>query len=394
MEIAPQEVGRSSDIRIKQRLMYHYGLKGKKRESYRIDALLKYQIDNYARAHKLDRQEVIARAVSFAHPTLSVSNGKYAEYAHLRRRKEEVVETTVITPKLTEETLNQIEDIKRVKGKSAGKVLSLALNVFFTNKEKQAVGALDHGALSTFCAPNFYLAGERFKAPWIERAPQVPYIEYDRNLLPERLAGRTVYVGADFFLTMMTALELKNGPRSRDTAGSRDVLGLTAKGKMNLVTSAAEFHRFAGLGGALVEARDETHFWKLVHSFKSGGVFAHSGSQAITARMRCVQKMGIRIVSTGLEEYISACEFMRTSYGSSFNTLLGLATLAHVAPGEVVMLRFLSGSDHPAMLVWQEFSEDGELMRMTSRDIKQGSADRSGEGQALSNQEVALQSHI
>jgi hypothetical protein len=36
----------------------------------------------------------------------------------------------------------------------------------------------------------------------------------------------------------------------------------------------------------------------------------------------------------------------------------------------MAMLRILRGATHPAMLVWQEFSDDGRLLRMSSRDVK------------------------
>jgi hypothetical protein len=350
--------------------MYHFGLKDKKRESYRIDALLKFQVDNFAKENRLERQEVIARAVRFAHPQLSGSGGKLAPYAHLRRKKVDVVETTVITPKLGEETLNQIEDIKRSKGRSTGRILSWCLHLFFNDYEKKASGVFDRGALSTFNAPNFYLADRRIDCPWIEKAPLVPFIEHEEDLVPDRMMGRTVYVGADFFLTMMTVMEKRNGPRSRRHAGSLQVVLAAADGRFSLVTSAAEFYRMIGMGGALVEARDTGHFRELISSFESKGDFPRSGAPSMAGRMRCLRKMGIRVVPTDLEDYIGACEFMRTSSVSSLTTQLGLSTLAQLTPGDAVMIRFLAGEHHPAMLVWQEFSENGRLMRMSSRDIK------------------------
>jgi hypothetical protein len=350
--------------------MYYGGLNGKKKESFRIDILLKFQIDNYAREQRLDRQEVIAQAVKFAHPLLSGTGGSIATYAHLRRKKVDVVETVVITPKLSEETLNQIEDIKRAKGRSSGKILNWALHNFFMDKEKKATGRLDELAFRAFCAPTSYLGNVTIDAPWIERAPVVPHIEHEKDLLPDRMKARTVYVGADFFLTMMTVLELRHGPRSRKYQGSKQIVNWAAAGKMSLVTSAAELVRFVGMGGAFMEARDQNHFSELIASFKSSGDFPHKVSRAITERVRCLSKIGVRVVATGLKDFVGACEFMRTSSEFSFTTLLGLATLAVVTPGDRVMLRFLSGPTHPAMLVWQEFSEDGRLMRMSSRDCK------------------------
>lgn len=348
--------------------MYNEGMIGKKKESYRIDLPLKFQIDNYADAHGLDRQEVIARAVKLAHPLLARGAGTITPYAHLRRKKVDSVESVVITPKLTAETLGEIEAIKRSTGRSGGQVLTLALHHFFKEAERTAAGTLTQGALSTFLAPTYHLAEVSFQAPWIESVPLGRKVEHNRDLIPDRMQGRTVYVGADFFLTMMTCLEMKHGPRSRTMRGSEEVVRAAARATLTLVTTAAELARFAVLGGALEEARDVGHFSELIKD-SQGGRLPARGGVAVAQRMRSLKKLGVRVIPTELEDYVSACEFLRVDSQASFSQLLGLATLWQIEPADSVILRFMKSPGEPLLLVWQEFS-DGRLERMSSRDVE------------------------
>jgi hypothetical protein len=361
----------STDISRDKELMCHSEPPTKSREKFRIEQALKDQIDQYAKAQGFESQAVVARAINYAHPKLCSDSGDVIAYEHLRRAKVLTFKTTVITPNLSEHTLNQIEEVRVFRGMKPVAVVIESLRLFFKDLERQAVGTLDKSALTHFSAPSYHLADVKFAAPWIEAAPTTLPVQKEKRAQIDLMADRVIYVGADFFLTLMTRLECKYRPGYQGLSNTEYILKMVSKSKFNLVTSTGEFHRLFGLGAAILEARDEVHLKELVQNFNGGRSMASSGAFRMVERMALLPRLGVRIVPAGVENYAGAGRFMQAGAGenTSLTTLLGLTTMRQLIPGESIgMLRFLSDNKKPFMPVWQDFAPDGRLEYMSSLD--------------------------